>query len=113
LTKPDAATLVMQRARDAAGGFDALLNIAGGFTWRTLAEGDCAVWDMMYAINTQTAVNAWKATLPHLIASNGAIVNVGANGALKAAAGFGPYATSKQGVHKLTEALAQELMGKV
>jgi 3-oxoacyl-[acyl-carrier protein] reductase len=67
----------------------------------------------MYAINTKTAVNASKAALPHLIASNGAIVNVGANGALRAAAGFGPYAASKQGVHKLTEALAEEMKGKV
>jgi len=113
LTKPDATVAVMQRARDAAGAIDALLNIAGGFTWRTLADGDCAAWDLMYAINTKTAVNASKAALPHLIESGGAIVNVGANGALKAGAGFGPYAASKGGVHKLTEALAEELKGKV
>ncbi len=113
LTKPDAAAQVMQRARDAAGSLDALLNIAGGFTWRTLSDGDCAVWDMMYAINLKTAVNASKAALPHLIASNGAIVNVGAAGALKAGAGFGAYAASKSGVHKLTESLAEELKGKV
>lgn len=113
LTKPDAAVAVMQHARDAGGAIDALLNIAGGFTWRRLDSGDCAVWDMMYAINTKTAVNASKAALPHLVASSGAIVNVGANGALKAAAGFGPYAASKEGVHKLTEALADEMKGKV
>jgi NAD(P)-dependent dehydrogenase (short-subunit alcohol dehydrogenase family) len=113
LTKADAANAAMTAARDAAGGFDALLNIAGGFTWRTLADGDCAVWDLMYAINTKTAVNASKAALPHLIASGGAIVNVGAYGALKAGAGLGPYAASKQGVHKLTEALAEEMKGQV
>jgi 3-oxoacyl-[acyl-carrier protein] reductase len=113
LTKADAANAAMTAARDAAGGFDALLNIAGGFTWRTLADGDCAVWDLLYAINTKTAVNASKAALPHLIASGGAIVNVGAYGALKAGAGLGPYAASKQGVHKLTEALAEEMKGQV
>lgn len=113
LTKSEAALGAMQQVRDAAGRIDALMNIAGGFTWRTLSEGDCAVWDMMYAINTKTAVNASKAALPHLIESNGAIVNVGAHGALQAAAGFGPYAASKEGVHKLTESLAQELKGKV
>lgn len=113
LTKPDAAMSAINSARDAAGGLDALLNIAGGFTWRTLEESDCHVWDMMYSINTKTAVNASKAALPHLIQAKGAIVNVGANGALKAGAGFGPYAASKQGVHKLTEALAEEQKGKV
>src|SRR6185369_4804087 len=37
------------------------------------------------------------------------IVNVGALGAEKASAGMGPYAASKAGVHRLTEALADEL----
>jgi NAD(P)-dependent dehydrogenase (short-subunit alcohol dehydrogenase family) len=113
LTKSDQTNAVMQKARDAAGSIDVLLNVAGGFTWRTLADGDCHVWDMMYSINTKTAVNACKAALPHLVASKGAIVNVGANGALKAGAGFGPYAASKEGVHKLTESLAEEMKGKV
>jgi NAD(P)-dependent dehydrogenase (short-subunit alcohol dehydrogenase family) len=103
----------MQKARSAAGRIDALLNIAGGFTWRTLSDGDCAVWDMMYALNLKTAVNASKAALPHLVESNGAIVNVGAAGAVKAGAGFGAYAASKAGVHKLTESLAEELKGEV
>ena len=61
LTKSDQTNAVIQQARDAAGGIDVLLNIAGGFTWRTLADGDCHVWDMMYSINTKTAVNASKA----------------------------------------------------
>jgi NAD(P)-dependent dehydrogenase (short-subunit alcohol dehydrogenase family) len=92
---------------------DALLNIAGGFTWSRVAYAAIDQWEKMFAINTKTAVNASKAALPYLIETEGAIVNVGANGALKAGAGFGPYAASKQGVHKLTEALAEELKGKV
>jgi NAD(P)-dependent dehydrogenase (short-subunit alcohol dehydrogenase family) len=113
LTQADAAESIMRRAAESAGGIDALLNIAGGFVWSTLADSSAETWDRMYALNTKTAVNASRAALPHLVASNGAIVNVGANGAVKAGAGFGPYAASKQGVHKLTEALAEELKGKV
>ncbi len=113
LTKPDQTTAVMQQVRDNAGRIDALLNIAGGFTFRTLSEGDGAAWDAMYAINLKTAVNASRAALPHLIETGGAIVNVGAAGALKAGAGMGAYAAAKSGVHKLTESLADEMKGRV
>ncbi len=67
----------------------------------------------MHRINLKTAVNASRAALPHLIENGGAIVNVGAAGALKAGEGFGAYAASKAGVLKLTESLAEELKGKV
>jgi len=61
-------------------------------------------------MNVQTASNASRAALAALKASgSGRIVNIGANGALKATTGMGPYAASKAGVHKLTEALAEEL----
>ena len=113
LTNPDAAAAAMGAAYDAHGRVDALFNIAGGFAWSAVADAAIGQWEKMFAINTKTAVNASKAALPYLIETNGAIVNVGANGALKASAGFGPYAASKQGVHKLTEALAEEMKGKV
>ena len=107
------ATRAMQAIRDKAGAIHALLNIAGGFVWETLADGDVATWERMFALNLKTAVCASKAALPHLIENKGAIVNVAANGAVKAGAGFGAYAASKQGVMKLTEALAEELKGQV
>lgn len=113
LTSGEAAMRAMQQVRAAAGRIDVLMNIAGGFTWHTLEESDCALWDTMHAINLKTAVNAAKAALPHLIESKGVIVNVGAAGALKAGAGFGAYAASKSGVHRLTESLAEELKGRV
>lgn len=113
LTKAEAAAAAINAAQQAAGRIDALLNIAGGFAWSSVADGALDVWQRMFAINTATALNASKAALPYLIEAKGAIVNVGANGAVKAGAGFGPYAASKQGVHKLTEALAEELKGRV
>ncbi|MCI4679840.1 SDR family oxidoreductase [Rhodoblastus acidophilus] len=110
-----------QAARDAFarinahfGGIDALLNVAGGFVWQTVAEGDLAAWDRMFALNLRTAASACMAALPFLEKSGaGSIVNVGALGAVKAGAGMGAYAASKAGVAKLTESLAEELKGKV
>jgi 3-oxoacyl-[acyl-carrier protein] reductase len=96
------------------GRLDALVNIAGGFTFEAVAEGDPRTWQHMYALNVLTALNASRAAIPHLAASAAArIVNVGAIGALQAGAGMGAYAASKAGVHRLTEALAAEWKGKI
>jgi NAD(P)-dependent dehydrogenase (short-subunit alcohol dehydrogenase family) len=113
LTKLEAAKAAMDRIHAELGAIDALLNIAGGFTWRRLEDDDFAAWDAMYAINLKTAATASKAALPYLVRSGGAIVNVGAAGAVKAGAGMGAYAASKSGVHKLTESLAEEMKGRV
>ncbi len=96
------------------GRLDALVNIAGGFAFEAVAEGDPRTWQHMYALNVLTALNASRAALPHLAASASArIVNIGALGALQAGPGMGAYAASKAGVHRLTEALAAEWKGKI
>ena len=96
------------------GQLDVLINIAGAFSSETIADGDPKTWQRLYAINVLTALNASRAAIPHLLASPaGRIVNIGAIGALQAGSGMGPYAASKAGVHRLTEALAAELKGKV
>jgi NAD(P)-dependent dehydrogenase (short-subunit alcohol dehydrogenase family) len=107
-----------KKAIDAAashfGRLDALVNIAGGFVYETVAEGDPKSWQRMYALNVLTALNTSQAAIPHLTASgHGRIVNVGAMGALQAGAGMGPYAASKAGVHRLTETMAAEFKGKI
>jgi NAD(P)-dependent dehydrogenase (short-subunit alcohol dehydrogenase family) len=96
------------------GRLDALVNIAGGFAFEAVAEGDPRTWQHMYALNVLTALNASQSAIPHLAAAGaGRIVNVGAMGALQAGAGMGPYAASKAAVHRLTEALAAEWKGRI
>jgi len=96
------------------GKVDVLINIAGAFAFEAVAEGDPKTWQRMYALNVLTALNASRAAIPHLAASSSArIVNIGAMGALQAGAGMGPYAASKAGVHRLTEALAAEWKGRI
>lgn len=109
LTDPAEAEQAVSAVADHFGRLDALLNIAGGFVWQTTDDAAPA-WDRMFALNLSTALNASRAALPWLKASDeGRIVNVGANAAVKSAAGMGAYAASKSGVHRLTESLAEEL----
>ncbi len=93
------------------GRLDGLVNIAGGFAWEKVQGGSLDTWDKLYQMNLRTAVAATQAALPHL-PDGGRIINIGANGAVKAGAGMGAYAASKAGVMRLTEALAEELKSR-
>lgn len=109
LSMPDAATKALALAAAQLGGLDGIVNIAGGFRWEKIADGDIATWDFMFNVNVRTAVNAARAALPLLKLPGARIVNIGAAGAVKAATGMGAYAASKAGIAKFTEALADEL----
>jgi NAD(P)-dependent dehydrogenase (short-subunit alcohol dehydrogenase family) len=90
------------------GKIDGLANVAGGFRWQTLGDGELAGWTDQFRMNLLTAATATKAALPYLRATQGAIVNVASAPAKKAGAGMGAYAASKAGVLRLTESLAEE-----
>jgi NAD(P)-dependent dehydrogenase (short-subunit alcohol dehydrogenase family) len=108
LRQADAARAVFADIAKQHGRLDGLVNIAGGFSWEKVADGSLETWDRQYQMNLRTAVSACQAALAHL-PDGGRIVNIGANGAVKAGAGMGAYAASKAGVARLTEALAEEL----
>jgi len=91
------------------GVLNGLVNIAGGFRWETVADGDIATWDRLFNLNLKSALIASKAALPLLEAKSGSIVNISAAASQKAAAGMGAYAASKSAVSRLTEALAEEM----
>jgi len=110
LTDAVTASAAIDAVADRFGGLDALINVAGGFKWETLENSLMVGWHRLFLMNVQTAANSSRAAIPYLRRSAaGRIVNIGANGALKASAGMGPYAASKAGVHALTESLAEEL----
>jgi len=112
LTDADVMQVALDQAVAAHGGLDVLINVAGGFTWETLEGGSIASWAKMQSMNLLTAATITQLALPALKASAaGRIVNIGAGAAIKAGMGMGAYAASKSGVHRLTEALAEELAG--
>jgi NAD(P)-dependent dehydrogenase (short-subunit alcohol dehydrogenase family) len=87
-----------------------LVNIAGGFRWEKLEDGDPETWDQQYAMNLRTAVVCCKAALPAMLERGaGRIVNIGAAAAARAGAGMGAYTAAKAGVLRLTESLSEEV----
>ena len=109
LSSAQATQAMVAQVVERHGALDAAVNIAGGFRWETLAEGDPATWDLLFTVNLKTALHVCQSSLPHLLQRPSArIVNIGAAAAGKAAAGMGAYAASKSAVLRLTEALAEE-----
>jgi NAD(P)-dependent dehydrogenase (short-subunit alcohol dehydrogenase family) len=110
LAEADRAASALNAAQRSLGKLDVLINIAGAFRWQTVASGDTGTWELLFAANVKTSLNATRAAIPYLRASeHGRIINIGAYAAIRAEAGMGAYAASKAGVHRLTESLAREL----
>jgi NAD(P)-dependent dehydrogenase (short-subunit alcohol dehydrogenase family) len=111
LSDMEATRRVMAATAMRFGGIDVLVNIAGGFRWEKLEDGDAETWDQLYSMNLRTAVVCCKAALPAMLERGlGSIINIGAGAAAaRAGAGMGAYTASKAGVQRLTESLAEEL----
>lgn len=108
LASPDAVQGLADRLAAQGEVIRGLVNVAGGFTWETIADGSLDSWTRMFTMNIATALNTCRACVP-LIEDGGSIVNVGATAAAKADLGMGAYAASKSGVLRLTESLSAEL----
>lgn len=90
---------------------DGLINVAGGFDMGpALYELGQSDWDKMFAINVNTARNTIAAAVPKMLEQGrGAIVNVGAFGALSGAGNMSAYCASKSVVMNITQSLSEEV----
>jgi NAD(P)-dependent dehydrogenase (short-subunit alcohol dehydrogenase family) len=93
------------------GRVDALCNIAGGFAMGdAAADPDSRQWEQMFRLNVDTMRNATMGAVPLMQArGRGAIVNVGALGALSGQGAMSAYCCAKSSVMRLTESLSDEL----
>ena len=94
---------------NALGRIDVLGNIAG-LSWQDRVEDVTEKdWDRMFGVNVKGMFFLTQAALPHLLESNGNIVNIASNAGLQGLAYTVTYCATKGAVVQLTRALAMEL----
>lgn len=100
---------VIQTAIQRWGRIDVLVNNAGSFVQRPLAEVDPQTVTDLFATNVLAPSLLSQAALPALKASQGSIVNISSTFGHKAAPMISHYAASKAALEQLTRCWALEL----
>lgn len=106
LTDPDAPQRIVDEVLRLAGRLDILVNNAGMMREQSVQQTSLQDWEMMLRVNLTAPFLLVRAALPHLIAKNGVIVNVGSVEGVAANPGHAAYCASKAGLHGLTRAIA-------
>lgn len=112
VTADGAAERIIQRAIQAFGGIDVLVNAAGIIGSGTIETTSDQAWDAMLAINATAPFRLMRAAVPHLVARGGAVVNVSSVTGLRSFPGVLAYCVSKAAVDHLTRCAALELAPK-
>jgi meso-butanediol dehydrogenase / (S,S)-butanediol dehydrogenase / diacetyl reductase len=87
-------------------------NVAGVGGFAHSHEVAVAEWHRILGVNLTGTFFVCRATLPHLLAGGGVIVNVASSSGLKGVAYSAAYCASKGGVVQLTRALADEYLDR-
>jgi NAD(P)-dependent dehydrogenase (short-subunit alcohol dehydrogenase family) len=94
------------------GRLDALCNVAGIIKFANSHQMDPRDWHQTIAINLTAPFLLSQAAIPHLLETNGAIVNVASTAAFVGEAYAAAYCASKAGIVQMTKALAMEYVRK-
>jgi 2-keto-3-deoxy-L-fuconate dehydrogenase len=110
VSRPDETGAAVQRASEALGGLDTLVNAAAvDCEWKPTAELSVESWDETVAVNLSGTFYVCRAALPRLAAGGGGvIVNVTSVAAHRVWPKDGAYGASKAGVEMLTRTIAVE-----
>lgn len=107
--KTDEAVRVARRALEFLGGLDVLVNNAGVTLPIPFGEVTPEHFDFIYGVNVRGPFFLTQACVPALVASGGAIVNIGSIHGQRGMPGHSVYAGTKGAVDAFGRALAMEL----
>jgi NAD(P)-dependent dehydrogenase (short-subunit alcohol dehydrogenase family) len=105
--RPNCAAAV-DGAVERMGGLDALCNVAGIIATAHFTDMTPERYDRLMAVNLAAPYFLAQRAIPHLLARNGAIVNVASSSAYMGHAYLTAYAASKAALISLTKSLAVE-----
>lgn len=103
----------LQRAEDALGGVDILVNNVGWDQLMPFTQTDEALWDRILDLNFKGALRMIQAVLPRMIDQQwGRIVNIGSDAGRVGSSLESVYSGAKGGVISFTKTLARETARK-
>lgn len=108
LSDPAACMPLVGAAVERFGRLDALCNVAGLIYLANTPEMSLDKWQRTVDVNLRAPFLLCQAAIPHLLAADGAIVNVSSTAAFIGEAYAAAYCASKAGLVALTKALAME-----
>ena len=112
LSVPEACRQAVAVAVEAFGRLDALCNVAGLIYFANTAEMPVEQFQRTIAVNLAAPFLLIQAAIPHLLETEGAVVNVSSTAAFIGEAYAAAYCASKAGLNQMTKALAMEFVHK-
>jgi NAD(P)-dependent dehydrogenase (short-subunit alcohol dehydrogenase family) len=112
LSQPENCATAVEAAVAEFGRLDALCNVAGVLRLANSHEMALADWNLVIAVNLTAPFLLSQAAIPHLLKTDGAIVNVSSLAAHIGEAYSAAYCASKGGLSQMTKAMAMEYMMK-
>ncbi len=112
VTKEEDVRQLLQRAVGESGRLDVLVNAAGHISNGSIESTSLAAWDKMLDVNLRAVFHLMQLATPHLIETQGNIVNISSVTGLRSFPGVLAYCVSKAGVDQLTRCAALELASK-
>jgi NADP-dependent 3-hydroxy acid dehydrogenase YdfG len=101
------------KAVETLGGLDVVLNNAGLGIFDPLEEAKLEDWHYMVDVNVKGLLSVVHTTLPHLIKSNGQMINLGSIASHFVFPNSGVYCATKHAVFAISESLRTELSKKI